>query len=239
MIDLKNISVLVIDDDALHCEMICQKLHSLGIQDVKSIDRYKDAGRYLDSTTPDLILLDFYLDNGHTGVQFVKEFLFNTPLPVIFISTFYGKEIFEEILEVVPMEFIPKNISEFDLEKVIRLSLAKKNDMESNEKLKDYILVKSTNEIRKILVADIEYIAVDGKYLVLHISDKKFLIRSTLNDFNKKLPADFLKIHQSYIINLKHLYSIQVDNGVVIIGNKEVPFSRNFKKDIFHSYYLS
>jgi DNA-binding LytR/AlgR family response regulator len=235
---MKYLEVLLIDDDELHLEIMLRKLNSLSITNVKCINNYKDACILLETYMPDLVILDYYLDKGHTGVDLIKEHLLNQNVPVIFVSTFYGKDVFDEILDVVPVDFIPKNVSDFELEKVIRLATAKKKEKSANEKLKDFIFVRYGREIKKINVMEIEYISVDGKYLTLHVSGKKYLIRSTLNDFIKKLPSSFIKIHQAYIINLRYMESIQVDEGLVKIGGVTVPFSRNHKKDLFNAYYL-
>ncbi len=104
--------------------------------------------------------------------------------------------------------------------------------------MKDFIFVKYKREIRKLAVIDIEYMVVDGKYLVLHADQKKYLIRSTLNDFLKKLPENFIKVHQAYIINLRFLESIQLDEGILKIGTVDIPFSRNYKKDLLNAYYM-
>ena len=145
---------------------------------------------------------------------------------------------FKEVIGCAPIDFVPKNVSEFDLDKTIRLSLIKRKEANINKKLKDFIFVKYKREIRKLAVIDIEYMVVDGKYLVLHADQKKYLIRSTLNDFLKKLPENFIKVHQAYIINLRFLESIQLDEGILKIGTVDIPFSRNYKKDLLNAYYM-
>lgn len=237
MIDFE-VEILIVDDEVLHTDIIKRKLINIGFKNVSITTSFKSAMNYLDNHTPDLVLLDYYLDKGHTGVELIKESFLNKDIPIIFISTFYGEEIFKEIIGVAPIDFIPKNVTEFDLEKTISLSLSKKTQQSQHGKLKDFIFVKYNREIRKLALAEIEYIAVDGKYLVLHVDQKKFLIRSTLNGFLKRLPDNFIKVHQAYIVNLHYLLSIRVDEGVLEVGKTSVPFSRNYKKDLFNAYYM-
>lgn len=236
--EFQKSEILLIDDEVMHTELLKRKLLNRGYDNITVINSFSKAVDYLYDMNPDLILLDYYLDKSKTAVDLIKETLLNKDIPIIFISSFYGDEIFKEIIGFIPMDFVPKNVSEFDLDKTIRLALAKKREASQNKKLKDFIFVKYSREIIKLNVFDIEYIVVDGKYLVLHSDQKKYLIRSTLNDFLKKLPENFIKVHQAYIVNLKYLQSIKVDEGVLKIGKFSVPFSRNYKKDLFSAYYM-
>jgi DNA-binding LytR/AlgR family response regulator len=71
----------------------------------------------------------------------------------------------------------------------------------------------------------------ERNYLELHCSGKKYLIRSTLQDFIDKLPANmFFQVHRSYAINLKHLTSIE--HSVLRIGNQEIPLGRSFAEPL-------
>lgn len=236
--DLFNIEILLIDDELLHTDILKRKLINIGYKNIVVINSYSKAVDYLNEITPDIILLDYYLDKNNTGIDLIKETLLNKDIPIIFISSFYGDEIFKEIVGYAPTDFVPKNVSEFDLNKTINFSMAKKRAASQNNKLRDYIFVKYGKEIRKLAVVDVEYIVVDGKYLVLHIEQKKYLIRSTLNDFFKKLPDSFIKVHQAYIINLRFLEAIQLDEGILKIGKISVPFSRNYKKVLMNAYYM-
>lgn len=238
MRNVEVLEVLLVEDDDLHMEILKSKLKNLGFNQIKCAGSYKEAAEYLEGYVPDLVIIDYYLDKNQTGTDLINEYLLNKSVPVIFISSFYSADVFKNIIDLAPMDFIPKNISEFDLEKSITLAIIKRKELIQNSKLKDYIFVKSTKEIKKLAVNDIEYITVDGKYLILYSNTKKFLIRSTLNDFAKKLPENFIKVHQAYIINLKYLESILVDESTVKLETAIIPFSRNFKKDLFNSYYL-
>jgi len=51
------------------------------------------------------------------------------------------------------------------------------------------------------------------------------------------LPDNFIKVHQAYVVNLKFLESISLDEGTLMVGQSTVPFSRNHKKEIFKAYY--
>ncbi len=235
-----NVDILLIEDDEFHMNIIKQKLKAIGLKDLKCVKSFREASDYLESYLPDIVIADFYLDHGHTSSELVKDYLLNKNIPVIFVSSFYGNDVLNEIVDFALVDFLPKNLTEFDLQKSIEIALAKKRESTNNSKLKEFMFVKLGKDIKKVALADIKYIEVENKYLNLIVSEnKKYLVRSTLNDFYKKLPDNFLKIHQAFIINLKYLDSIQLDENLVTVSGKSLPFSRSFKKDLLTSYYFT
>jgi len=87
-----------------------------------------------------------------------------------------------------------------------------------------YIL--STND-------DIIYLRSNRNYTNIFLKDgKNVLISKTLGFLVKKInDSAFLRIHSSYLINTNHLNQyIKAKDKVVLIGNIELPVSRNNKK---------
>ena len=183
--------------------------------------------------------MDYLLDGKSTAKQFIKENLAHKNIPIVIVSTFYGNEYFEEVKSLGVLDFLPKNISDFDLTKSIELALNNHQRQVLSLQIKDYIFVKSNKEIKKVKLADIYYITVDNKYLEIHTLDKRFLIRSSLSEFERRLPENFIKIHKAYIINIEHMDSMLVEEGIVKLGDKSVPLSRNFKKELLSMHYFS
>ena len=234
-----NANLLLIDDDVLHLDILSRKLSKIGYKNINIASSCNEATEILTGLYPDLILIDFYLDGNNTAKHFIKDCLAYKNIPIIIISTFYGNEHFDDIKSISPMDFIPKSLSDFDLIKSIELALYNKAKQTAQLQMKNYIFVKNNKEIKKVNLKDIYYITVDRKYLEIHTNDKRYIIRSTLTDFEKRLPETFVKIHKAYIINLAYMDSILVEEGIVKLGDKTVPLSRNFKKELLSSYYFS
>ncbi len=237
--DKNNRNILLVDTDSLHLKVIEKKLKKIGYENLTVADTFEKAVTYLSGNHIDLIILDYYLDGNYTGKELIKENLMHGQIPVIFVSTFYGPELYEEIKDMIPMDFLPMSVSEFELEKSIDLAFRRKNKSLSSSPLKEYIFVKNGKDIKKLKLSDINYITVDGKYLELNTHERRYLIRSTLYDFEKRLPEAFIKIHKAYIINIDHLDLVNIEEGMVKIGEKIVPFSRTFKRNLLSLYYLT
>lgn len=231
--------ILVIDDDPTHLDILVKRLKALSFSDILQANSTKEAVDILDVQSPDLVLIDHYLDKGTTSIDFVKTYLLHRNIPVIVMSVFHNEKVFSDILQVMPMDFLSKNCSDFELKKSVELSLLRKEEEQKKSKLQNYFFVKVGNNIRKIDIENIEMVEVEGKYLNIYADEKKHIIRSSLNDFSKRLPSRFLKIHQSYIVNMDFVESINADEQKVKLKHHEAFFSRNYKKALLNNYYHS
>ena len=79
----------------------------------------------------------------------------------------------------------------------------------------------------------------DSNYTTLHLRDKKKLVISrTLKEFEDILTEDhFLRIHNSFLVNTKHIKKyIRGDGGEVILSNEQnIPVARRKKQELLDS----
>ena len=81
---------------------------------------------------------------------------------------------------------------------------------------------------------DIYYVASDGNYSTLYLSDnKKIVVTKKLKEMNELFPSDqFFRIHNSYIINLQKIKEfLKTDGYVVLENNAKIPVSRQKKSE--------
>ncbi len=99
MTEPASITILVVDDDEGHCELIARNLRRSGItNEIRSIHNGGDALRYLnDVVGPDgenagelLMLLDINMPGGSSGIDVLREIKGNPRthlVPVIMLTT--------------------------------------------------------------------------------------------------------------------------------------------------------
>lgn len=238
MIQQNDTYILIVDDEESHLNILEYKLVHLGYSNIIKANSYKAAVKLLEEHEFNLVILDYYLDKGHLGTELLQQKHKNQQVPVIFISSFYSEDVLNQIVDFGPVEFLPKGVSEFDLSKVIRLLFNRLFQVQDSFKLKDFMFVRYNKLIKKLHVKEINYISVDGKYVEIWYQEKRYLVRSTLNDFLEKLPENFIKISQSHIINLNFLDAIDTVEYTVKLGDIILPYSRSYKKDLYNAYYL-
>ena len=94
------------------------------------------------------------------------------------------------------------------------------------------IPVRDGSRVHIIPVVKLDYVEAQDDYVALSTEGKKHLKQQTISSVEATLdPAQFLRIHRSYIVNLERVTRIEAyskDDHVVILGNgAKLPVSRS------------
>ncbi|WP_049630073.1 LytTR family DNA-binding domain-containing protein [Cellvibrio sp. pealriver] len=82
------------------------------------------------------------------------------------------------------------------------------------EKSPEMLLIKKLGREFLIKTADIEWVEASGNYANLHVRGSVYPMRITMDKLEKLLPADFVRIHRSSIVNLHQIQEVQpLDSG--------------------------
>jgi len=92
----------------------------------------------------------------------------------------------------------------------------------------EYFFVKSGRVLQKILLKDILYFEGEKEYARLVSANDKLLIYRRLKDIEEQLSPTFVRVHNSYIVNVSRVDSIR-DNHI-FIGDKPIPISEKFRE---------
>ena len=100
----------------------------------------------------------------------------------------------------------------------------------SSANTEDVIFVKAEHRIINLPIADIVYIEGMSEYLRIHLagSEKPIVVLLSMKKLEERLPAYFMRIHRSYIINLKKIK--EVGKGRVIMN---VPAGNASSEDLY------
>ncbi|RYY61576.1 MAG: response regulator transcription factor [Chitinophagaceae bacterium] len=93
------------------------------------------------------------------------------------------------------------------------------------------IFIRSDGKLIRLSLDDILYVECIGDYVRYVTGDRKVVSHATMKGIQEKLdPANFLKVHRSFIVNTRKIKDIQ-DNNLVINGNL-IPISRAHKAEV-------
>ncbi|MCH2032505.1 MAG: LytTR family DNA-binding domain-containing protein [Tenacibaculum sp.] len=232
---------IVIDDEKMSrtiLKTLCAEFKDLTI--VKEFSNSMEAFKFLHSNEIDLIFLDIHMP-GFTGLDFIKtlknppKVIFTSGDPKFAIDAFEFSFIVDYILKPVTADRFEKAIEK--AKKLIYLeSLEKQKDTTTNssQQEEDYtndFYVNIDRRLVKIDLPTICYVQAKGDYIFVKTDDNEYEVHASLKKIEQKLPTSlFLKVHRSYIINVKKIIDIE-DNSVLI--NKDViPVSRSNRPDL-------
>ena len=93
-----------------------------------------------------------------------------------------------------------------------------------------YFFVKSGKEHRKILLNEILYFESQKEYVRVVTAAFSLLTYRRLKDIEAQLPADFARVHQSFIVNMRQMESMQ-DNHIHI-GEVRIPVGEKYREGL-------
>ena len=144
-----------------------------------------------------------------------------------------------EVLDASEAELIEKAPTDEDVNdieiNVTSISLEKATLTQSQEQPL-IICVKSYGDYRYIDSRDVLYFEADNNSTDIHLNNGEMITAfKTLKHFETVLPtSQFLRIHNSYIINISQVSRIHTGNTVCYIKNSttKLPFSKSYKENV-------
>lgn len=252
-----KIKVLIVDDEPLARALIVELLKKFPeFQIIEECSDGKSALKALKRKSPDLVFLDVQMP-VMDGLMFLEE-LNDTVLPEIIFVTAYDQYAIRAF-DFHAVDYLLKPFSQSRFEKA--LLHAKERILEhprSNDITRRQIssllenFPNKTTPLKRLFLKDrgkivlldpetINWIEADDKYIHLHTSEKKYLIRQTLNAVEAELdPHVFARIHRSYVVNLTRVSELHpMFNGeyVLVLGDgTKLTLSRNYKDRFFDKF---
>jgi two-component system LytT family response regulator len=84
------------------------------------------------------------------------------------------------------------------------------------------ILIKQKTKCIVVSVNEIIYCNSSSNYSTIHLKDQKTItISKCLTQFTKELNGNFLRISQSFLVNLQHIVEINSQNKQIVISTGE------------------
>ncbi|EDM36548.1 transcriptional regulator, LytR/AlgR family protein [Pedobacter sp. BAL39] len=222
------IRTILIDDESLARDVVKHYLSSF--PDIEVVAECSDGFEGLKAITqhqPDFIFLDIQMPkiNGFEMLELVEKH------PAVIFTTAFD-EYAIKAFEVNAVDYLLKPIDKARFDQAIQKLPARLNNADgSTQELLDSaslnpaqnnrVVVKKNGVIKIIAVTDIHYLEADDDYVKLSTTEGVFHKNKTMSFFEQTLdPAQFIRIHRSYIINLAQVTRIELkekDSYIVLL----------------------
>ncbi|MBN1186025.1 MAG: response regulator transcription factor [Bacteroidales bacterium] len=239
------IRTLIIEDELPILENIQATLEKYcpNIEIVAVASNLADARSAIEEQGPELVLSDINLPDGTTFDMLGQ--LHEINFKIIFITAY--EEYAIRAIKYSALDYLVKPIDPKELisavdkadksieveDSRIKLSALMLNIKDYADKLKKIVL-KTSKSIFLVDVQDIIYCNSDGPYTEFFLDDgRKILVSKGIKEYEDLLKdAGFLRVHQSYIVNLNYIDRYErYDGGCLILKKgKEIPVSHR-KRD--------
>ena len=223
---------IIIDDEQTArfiTKTLCEQIETLHV--VAEFPDAIQALKYLKTNAVDLIFLDIHMPN-FTGLDFIKtlkklpQIILTTSDPKFAIEAFEYDSIVDYLLKPIVFSRFEKAIKKAAQQKIVMGFKTSSTPSKPTVDYKNDFYINIDRRLIKIDLLRIYLIQAKGDYIQIKTEDQNYMVHSTLKKIEEKLPKElFLKVHRSFIINIKKI--IDIEDNSVLIQKDIVPVSRS------------
>lgn len=251
MISPTQIRVLVIDDEPLAREMICEMLAGdPAVEIIGECGNGEEAVAAIEERAPDLLFLDVQMPEA-SGFE-VLETLKNGHAPYVIFVTAYDQYAVRAF-EVHALDYLLKPFDRERFEASWRRAkeqiLKEKNgrlderilslleELKAGSKYLERLVIKSGGRVFFLDADDIDWVEAEGNYVSVHSGKKSHLLRETISSLEEQLdPKKFRRIHRSSIVQLGKIKELQPwfhgEYRIILHSGAQLMLSRNYRENL-------
>lgn len=231
------IRCIVVDDEPLALRQMAEYVRQIPFLDlVGQCQSALDVQRLVQEVAVDAMFLDISMPDMN-GMDLVRSL----PSPVLVVFTTAFSEYAVEGYKVNAVDYLLKPFGLDDFKKAAE-KVKRQYDLEHKCSLKccqkspdDSIFFKTEHRVVRVALKQICYIESMSEYLKIYIEGQKpLVVLMSMKKIEESLPANFMRVHRSYIINLHKIQEVS-KNRVVMSGGMPLPIGDNYK-DMFAKY---
>ncbi len=224
---------MIVDDEILAAKNIMNYLKNFEwVNLVKHCDNAVSAFDSLSKEKIDLMFLDIHMPEM-TGLELLKT-ISTKPYTIITTASSehalesYELEVNDYLVKPISLQRFMRSMQRFSEHFQLLSSAQNISTYNTPPQVQNYLQVKENYKTVKIQIDQICYIESFREYSHIHTNEKTIITKQNLSTLETELKSrGFLRIHKSYIINIKMAYSYTAN--FVQILEKEIPIGKSFK----------
>jgi two-component system LytT family response regulator len=237
--------ILIVDDEKMARENCLMVLSRTGIDNlvIREADSVPTALSAINEFDPDLLLLDIQL-HDKTGFDILQS-IAPRYIPTIFITAYNDFAL--KAFQVSALDYLLKPFDPSDLtaailkahkriqnDRILEQLDVFRNQFKSAEPKR--IVLNTADMLHIVDVEDITYCLADGAYTHFFFTNRKeILVSKTLAHFENIIDNNhFIRTHQSYLVNMRHVTQFDKRNGgfLILPNDIEIPVSTRKKEEV-------
>lgn len=166
----------------------------------------------------DIIIMDVKAEeeNGINAARQAQE-IFGDVKVIFSTGTL---ECTEDIFEANPVYLLVKPVKQEKLYEAVDRAI---EQIEESEAASVTLISKSF--IARVRAEDIWYVESERRVLTVHSKEEDIRVNMKLGDLEERLPEYFVRVHQSYLVNMKRIRFFSA-KGVELSDGRVIPVSR-------------
>lgn len=248
-----KVKILIVEDESIVALDLSMRLQKEGYEVAGIATNSDDAMGLFTGQKPDLVLMDINIKGAKDGIETAAALKKIQDVPLIFLTAFSQSDYVNRAKAVNPSAYLVKPFNNDSLHTSIQIAihnfaiLSKPADPKppvdtkeetSKEALlffNNYFFVKHNYRFNKFSIDELLYAESDNNYIKLVTTNKKIVLRVSLQYLAEKFnhPA-LVRVHRGFIVNIKNIDSFNEEE--IVIGPYQIPIGRNYKDDFLKSF---
>lgn len=235
-------TAVLIDDEINALKMLELEL-KLSFPTIEVVQKFQNplkAISFLEEHQPQFIFIDIEMPQIN-GIDLLKQ-----------IDTSFSKVIFLTAYKQYAIEAVRSNAIDYLLKPIdteeLKVAVNRALDLikiEANRKQEsvlselktsiNQLKIPTSNGFAFLKISDILYCKSDSNYTHIYTTEREYIVSRTLKSIQESLSeSSFLRIHNSYLVNVEHVKEYtRKDGGYVILSNGVTLRVSNSRKDVF------
>lgn len=256
----ERIKVLLVEDEAIVAMDLAAGLERDGYEVTGIADNAETALELFKEHETDIVLMDVNIIGKKDGIDTAADLLQHRSVPLIYLTAFTDAKTIERAKATHPAAFLAKPYTITNVRIAIELAIsnfavrteqasgklvsmdtpapatpAELTEKETILQMNDYIFVKHNYVFVKLKLDDILYAEADNNYVQLVTTEKKLLLRLSLNQLIEKINyKPLVRIHRSYAVNINMIQSFS--DQEVNLSQKQLPIGRSYKDEFLNQF---
>jgi two-component system LytT family response regulator len=236
---------IIIDDEKKGISSLKLLLEKY-VKDVKVVAETTDPLQGLElieNYRPEIVFLDIQMPQLN-GFELLERLSFRN-FNLIFTTA--HEEFAIKAIKNNALDYLLKPIDHLDLQTAVERAKKKRDTQQWDDYMKlieqmnsarsNKISLPGREKVEYVNVSDIIRLESDSNYTFVYtLKTEKILVSKTIGDFEDQLcnnDHNFMRVHQSHIINLKFVKKFLKDEAeIILVNDHQTPLSKN-KKDAF------
>ena len=232
--------VLIVEDEFIIAAHLRTIVEGLGHEVIGVAQRATDALALLRAAPelPALALLDITLHGELDGIDLAGRLQAEFGLPFVFVTSLADSVTVARAKQARPLGYLVKPFDEQEIFVALEMALAAAETSSAQlapkpaptfDATPTSLFVRDGKQLVRVDFADLCWLEADGNYTTLHTClGFRYTAVAALKQVEERLPpADFLRIHKSYIVALKKITAIS-GQTVVVVG-QSIPVGRAYQ----------
>ncbi|AZB31576.1 LytR/AlgR family response regulator transcription factor [Chryseobacterium balustinum] len=222
---MKKIKCIIVDDEPLAVSLLGSYVEKIPFLELAfSTENPIEALEFIQKNDADLVFLDIQMPEL-TGINFMK--IVGDKMKYI-LTTAYSEYALEGYEHNV-VDYLLKPISFDRFSKSVMKAQERFPVAEASEA--GHFFVKSSGQQHRINFDEILYVESIKDYVNIKTETQEYIVLDTLKSLENQLPANFIRIHKSFILNLDKVKSLN-SKKVVLISEHEISVGEMYKSNL-------